>query len=64
MAVDNLPCELPRDASMSFGNDLMKHVVPALFDGDSDGVLERATECERGRLTDKFAYLQDYIDKA
>ena len=64
MAVDNLPCELPRDASLSFGNDLMTHVVPALFDGDGEGVLARATECERGSLTDKFAYLQEYIDKA
>jgi len=64
MAVDNLPCELPRDASLSFGSDLMTHVIPALFNGDEEGVLERATECEEGALTDKFAYLQDYIDQA
>ncbi len=64
MAVDNLPCELPRDASLSFGSDLMKHVIPALFNGDAEGVLERATECAHGALTDKFTYLQEYIDQA
>lgn len=64
MAVDNLPCELPRDASLSFGSDLMKHVIPALFNGDAEGVLERATECVHGALTDKFTYLQEYIDQA
>ena len=64
MAVDNLPCELPRDASLSFGSDLMKHVIPALFNGDAEGVLELATECAHGALTDKFTYLQEYIDQA
>ena len=64
MAVDNLPCELPIDASLSFGNDLMTHVIPALFDGDKDDILYRATECENGVLTKYFEYLQTYIDQA
>lgn len=64
MAVDNLPCELSRDASQSFGNDLLEHVVPALFDGDAEGVLMRATECQDGGLTAAFQYLQSYIDQA
>jgi len=64
MAVDNLPCELPRDASLSFGNGLIKHVIPALFNGDKEGVLSRATECSEGALTPDFMYLQDYIDQA
>ena len=64
MAVDNLPCELPRDASLSFGNDLMTHVIQALFDGDKDDILYRATECENGLLTKYFEYLQTYIDQA
>jgi saccharopine dehydrogenase (NAD+, L-lysine forming) len=64
MAVDNLPCELPRDASLSFGSDLMEHVIPALFNGDAEGVLARATECAEGALTSDFMYLQDYIDQA
>ena len=64
MAVDNLPCELPRDASLSFGSDLLEHVIPALFNGDAEGVLARATECAEGTLTSDFMYLQDYIDQA
>jgi len=61
MAVDNLPCELPRDASLSFGTDLLREVLPALFNGDKDQVLYRATQCEQGSLTDNFDYLKPYI---
>ena len=64
MAVDNLPCELPRDASESFGKDMLKHVITALFNGDEEGVLKGATECSGGSLTADFSYLQDYIDQA
>lgn len=64
MAVDNLPCELPRDASESFSSSLIKHVIPCLFNGDPDKMLLQATECAEGALTSKFAYLQDYIDQA
>ena len=64
MAVDNLPCELPRDASLSFGSDLMEHVIPALFDGDKEQILHRATECADGVLAKDFEYLQTYIDRA
>lgn len=31
MAVDNLPCELPRDASVGFGEAFSKHVVPSFL---------------------------------
>jgi hypothetical protein len=64
MAVDNLPCELPRDASESFGKDLLQHVIPSLFNADMDGILAEATECRDGALTAAFSYLQDYIDQA
>ena len=63
MAVDNLPCELPRDASDYFGHDLLENVIPHLFDGDPDAVIARATETENGKLTDFFAYLQDYVNQ-
>ncbi|MGB5274656.1 MAG: NAD(P)-dependent oxidoreductase, partial [Flavobacteriaceae bacterium] len=33
MAVDNLPCELPRDASYGFGGAFLQHVIPAFFNG-------------------------------
>ncbi|NKI27307.1 alanine dehydrogenase [Arenibacter sp. 6A1] len=62
MAVDNLPCELPRDASTGFGEAFLKHVIPAFFDGDKNGVLQRARMTKNGKLTSRFAYLQDYVD--
>ena len=65
MAVDNLPCELPRDASHGFGQEMMAHVIPLLVGGDRDNMLTNATETTlEGALAPKFAYLQDYIDKA
>lgn len=62
MAVDNLPCELPINASREFGILFVNHVIPAFFDGDKDGVLERAKITENGKLTPRFSYLQDYVD--
>tara|TARA_R110000868_G_scaffold1635_2_gene13062 strand:- start:1830 stop:3053 length:1224 start_codon:yes stop_codon:yes gene_type:complete len=62
MAVDNLPCELPRDASVGFGDAFVKNVIPAFFNGDKDGVLERARMTKDGKLTRSYAYLQDYVD--
>jgi hypothetical protein len=63
MAVDNLPCELPKDASEGFGNMFLDDVIPAFFNGDRDGVLARAKmTTSDGKLTERFAYLQDYVD--
>ena len=62
MSVDNLPCELPKDASEGFGEMFMEHVIPAFFNNDKDGILERAKITENGKLTPRFAYLQDYVD--
>lgn len=62
MAVDNLPCELPKDASEGFGEMFLEHVIPAFFNGDKDGLLKRAKITENGQLTERFSYLQDYAD--
>ncbi len=62
MAVDNLPAELPNDASVGFGESFSEYVIPAFFNGDVDGVLERALMTKNGKLTERFSYLQDYID--
>lgn len=62
MAVDNLPGELPRDASESFAGMLLDHVMDALLNGDTDGILARATIAQGGKLTTPYAYLQDYAD--
>ena len=63
MAVDNLPAELPRDASDGFGNAFAAHVIPAFFNGDKDGILERARMTQNGKLTARYAYLQDYVEE-
>lgn len=63
MAVDNLPCELPKDASEGFGKMFAEHVIPAFFNQDQDGLLERAKITEKGKLTPKFAYLHDYVNQ-
>ena len=62
MAVDNLPCELPKDASEGFAEMFLEHVIPAFFNNDADGVLQRAKITEKGKLTERFAYLQDYVN--
>jgi alanine dehydrogenase len=63
MAVDNLPCELPKDASEDFGNELLKNVLPALFGEDPDRIIERASETNlNGELTVEFKYLEDYVN--
>ena len=61
MAVSNLPCELPYDASDAFGDQLLKHVLGNLLLNDSDGMIERATIAQNGKLMPRFAYLADYV---
>jgi alanine dehydrogenase len=62
MSVDNLPCELPKDASEGFGEMFLEYVIPAFFNEDKDGILQRAKITENGKLTERFQYLQDYVD--
>jgi hypothetical protein len=60
MAVDNLPNELPRDASKYFGGFLQTYVLPDLINGTHSTVLERATICNNGKLTSFYEYLHEY----
>lgn len=63
MAVDNLPCELPRDASEDFGEELIKNIIPELLEKENSSVIRRATQTNlKGKLTLEFEYLQDYLD--
>ncbi len=62
MAVDNLPCELSRDASTEFGNDLAEKVLPEILGNDTEGVIQRATIARDGKLTERFTYLQEYVN--
>jgi hypothetical protein len=62
MAVSNLPCELPYDASEAFGDHLLKHVLGNLLLNDAEGMIERATIARDGKLMPRFQYLADYVD--
>lgn len=62
MAVDNLPCELPKDASEGFGDLFLEHVIPAFYNNDKDGILARAKMTENGQLTGRYSYLQSYVN--
>jgi saccharopine dehydrogenase (NAD+, L-lysine-forming) len=61
MAVDNLPGELPRDASADFGSALMEHVIPELLGASDSGMVQRASITAAGELTSRYAYLADYL---
>ncbi|PIF02179.1 MAG: alanine dehydrogenase [Draconibacterium sp.] len=61
-AVDNLPNELPKDASEDFGRNLIVKVFPSLFGNDTNGIIKRASITKNGKLTPNFAYLQNFAD--
>ncbi|MFT7614774.1 MAG: saccharopine dehydrogenase (NAD+, L-lysine-forming) [Parvicellaceae bacterium] len=63
MAVDNLPCELPKDASIDFGAMFINHVLEPLKGNDPDHIIWRASQTKDGKLTPHFEYLQDYVSK-
>ncbi len=69
MAVDNLPCELPKEASEFFGQTLTPF-IPQLVNADFSGPLEnsnlpdelrRAAILHRGELTPKYENLSRYL---
>jgi len=70
MAVDNLPCELPRESSMSFSGTLTQF-IPAFamadFTVSSFEKLELPKEIKdaviayRGKLTKNYDYLKEYL---
>ncbi len=64
MAVDNLPCELPRSASEEFGRDLIDKILKPLLSEDLGGIIERGTIAENGSLTSTFSYLNDYLTQS
>jgi saccharopine dehydrogenase (NAD+, L-lysine forming) len=62
MSIDNLPGELPRDASYSFGIMLMENVLHSLFTGAESSMIKRATILSGGQLTQDFEYLTNYLN--
>ena len=70
MAVDNLPCELPREASQDFSRAL-RDMLPALSaadwsaDFDQLGLpphLQRAVIVHKGQLTPDYVHLERHLD--
>ncbi|MFA7274492.1 MAG: NAD(P)-dependent oxidoreductase [Crocinitomicaceae bacterium] len=63
MAVDNLPCELPKESSEDFGNQLINNILPHLLTGDKDGIIYKGSETTiDGKLNEDYGFLQDYVD--
>ena len=60
MTIDNLPNELPRDASRAFGEQFLKNIAPEFLNFEHSKILERATIAKEGKLGPYFAYLEDY----
>jgi len=69
MAIDNLPCEFPKDASSSFSEELKKFVegtCSADFKEDFDNIslpyeIKKATILYNGRLTKEYEYMKQFI---
>lgn len=60
MAVDNLPNELPRDASKYFGAHFEKYVLAPLLEGYQHDLIYRATLCAEGKLMPNYEYMSNY----
>ena len=69
MAVDNLPCELPRESTTSFG-DALAPLLPEAVKADWSVALDelsipeplrRAVIVHKGELTPSFRYLEKYL---
>jgi alanine dehydrogenase len=62
MSIDNLPGELPRDASHEFGKMLMSNVLHDLLSEIASPMIERATILRNGKLNARYEYLKDYLN--
>jgi alpha-aminoadipic semialdehyde synthase len=69
MAIDNLPCEFPREASEEFSRELkmlVNGIVNAEYAADFDATnlpseVKKATILYKGCLTEKFNYMKKFI---
>lgn len=61
MSIDNLPSELPRDASAFFGRQLLEKILPELLHGRASDAIRRGMIAENENLTPEFGYLIDYV---
>jgi alpha-aminoadipic semialdehyde synthase len=69
MAVDNLPCELPRESSSAFSNSLfpfVPHIAKADFSGEFEKCklppeVKKAIILYKGELTPPYKYIDKYL---
>ena len=61
MAVDNLPCELPKDSSEDFGSQMLNEIFPLLFNCNDSDVIKGATICDNGILFYIFLFFFEYF---
>ena len=59
MAVDNLPCSLPKDASIDFGQVFIEKILPDLI--INGPIVSGGVITVDGSLTKRFKYLLDYV---
>lgn len=62
MAIDNLPCELPQDATDGFGEMFTELILPEILKIERSEILNRATITENGKLKERYLYLEDYVN--
>lgn len=62
MSIDNLPSELPRDASTAFGATFIEKILPEFAKEKSD-ILKRAAVTVNGALGPHFQYLKEYAGR-
>jgi saccharopine dehydrogenase (NAD+, L-lysine-forming) len=62
MSIDNLPGELPRDASQDFGRMMISSVLHDILLGVESPMISRATILNNGKLTPRYSYLNDYLN--
>lgn len=62
MAIDNLPCELPQDATDGFGEMFTELILPEILKIERSEILNRATITENGKLRERYLYLEDYVN--
>lgn len=63
MTIDNLPSEMPRDASAYFGEQFIQYILSELLHADHSEILQRATVTHHGHLTPSFQYLHHYVEE-
>jgi len=61
MAIDNLPNELPRDASKDFGDMFINNVLAEFLEPESE-MLHKATIAINGNLNAPYKYLSNYLN--